>query len=117
MLQQNTKLPLPVVWEKGILSKRLGATSIKKTTTDQFPLDHVTVRTHRINDSHDAVVTVYHDTHNPNGGWRRRLMASLNCYGNGDSAVSLNGTIDLDRLDDLAQTLRDIQSQLKSLRS
>lgn len=117
MLQHIANPPLPVVWEKGVLSRRLGATSIDKTTTDQFPLDHVTIRTGRINDGHDAAVTVYHDTQNSSGGYRRRLMAGLNCYGNGDQAVSLNGTIDMDRLEDFVQTLRDIQSQLKSLNS
>lgn len=118
MLQQaNVKPSLPVVWEKGVLSDRLGAQAIKKTSTDRFPINHATVRTHRLNQGHDAIVTVYYDSERQDGGYRRRLMASLNCYGEKGESVGFNGTVELDRLDDLVQTIRDIQSQLNSLKS
>jgi len=118
MLQQNNFVPFPVVWEKGTLSEMLNTDSIPRGPTSSYKPDRITVRTQSLNKGHDATVTAYHvveweDTQH-NYTYKTRLMASL--YGT-KRQVELNGHIDLDRLDDFVQVLKDIREKLDSLKS
>lgn len=118
MLQSNQHVPFPVVWEKGTLSTMFNTKAIKRTHTSSFEIDQVTVRTQSLKNGHDATVTAYHvvEWENPHDSYRSNACLRGSLYGT-KRQVELSGHIDLDRLDDFVQVLKDIRDKLDSLKS
>jgi hypothetical protein len=109
MLQQISNQHLPVFFEKGLLSNKLGYPTIQRTTTDKFPDNAVTVRTAAIRDGYNASVTLYH---NSSGG---RLCVTVGTW-NDQDGLSFNGCLHMDDLDGIVAIIKEIRENLNKLK-
>lgn len=110
MLQQTTKSPLPVFFEKGVLSRRLGYDTVPRTTTADFRDGAVTVRTASIREGHNAIVTLHHRSDDG-----ARVCVSLGTW-HDHKTLNFNGCINIDELDGLVAVIKEIRENLERLK-
>jgi len=110
MLQQTTKPPLPVFFEKGVLSRRLGYGTTPRTATANFRDGAITVRTASIREGHNAIVTLHHRSDDG-----QRVCVSLGTW-HDHKTLSFNGCINIDELDGLVAVIKEIKENLERLK-
>jgi hypothetical protein len=110
MLQQTAKSPLPVFFEKGVLSRRLGYGTTPRTATANFRDGAITVRTASIREVHNAIVTLHHRS---DAG--QRVCVSLGTW-HDHKTLSFNGCINIDELDGLVAVIKEIKENLERLK-